>query len=140
MKRLFLLLVVAFAANFAVATPSNYTINDNQIESLFNNSEQVDAASFNDMLLNASPKGVNGTYMQNGDNVVTAFVLATLLGYLGIHRAYLGTSALVIVAYIITCGGFGILTLVDWIMLLLELVDGSESSQYADNPSLFMWR
>ena len=48
---------------------------------------------------------------------VTAALLCWFLGFLGIHRFYLGYTTIGILQ-IITCGGFGIWVIVDFIMIL----------------------
>jgi hypothetical protein len=43
------------------------------------------------------------------------------------------------VGYILTCGGiFGIVPFVDWIVLLIGLVE-DDISKYVNNPKFFMW-
>ena len=76
-----------------------------------------------------------GNQILTDDDPVMAFVLATVLGYLGIHRLYLGTEPIVVILYIITGGGCGIITLVDWIMLLMVLLDEKDLAPYIDNPN-----
>ena len=53
----------------------------------------------------------------------------------GVHRWYLGTSVPTLVAYAITAGGFGIVTIVD----IIELIRAKDVSPYVDNPHFFMW-
>lgn len=48
---------------------------------------------------------------------VTAALLCWFLGFLGIHRFYLGHTTIGIIQ-IITCGGLGIWAIVDFIMIL----------------------
>lgn len=68
-----------------------------------------------------------------GDNYVMALVLCFFLGTLGIHRVVTGTP-ISILWYLLTFGGiFGIVPLIDFIMML---VDGN-TSRFEGNPSLF---
>ena len=46
-----------------------------------------------------------------------ALVISLLVGYLGIDRFYLGDTGLG-VAKLLTCGGFGVWTLVDWFLVM----------------------
>lgn len=51
---------------------------------------------------------------------------------------YLGTSPLAVILNIVTGGGFGIVYVVDWVVLLLGVIDGSVS-KYVNNPRWWMW-
>ena len=42
------------------------------------------------------------------------------------------------VGYILTCGGCGIVATVDWIVLLIGLIN-NDISKYVNNPKFFMW-
>ena len=142
MKKLFLFIaVVLFASTYSKANDA-YTINDNQLESVFNAATFVPITSIADLsgvnmnvnLSNASNAAVSDK------NAAVAFILAFFLGGLGIHRLYMGTKTMTWVGYILTCGGiFGIVPFVDWILLLIGLVNGGEISKYVDNPKFFMW-
>jgi len=48
----------------------------------------------------------------------TALILCVFLGPLGVHRLYLGTSVITIVAYVGTGAGFGTLWILDTIVLI----------------------
>jgi len=66
-----------------------------------------------------------------------ALVLDFFLGGFGVHRFYLGTATMTGIGYILTCGGiFGIVPLVDFIVLIINMDD---ISQYINNPKFFMW-
>ncbi|RKS05486.1 TM2 domain-containing membrane protein YozV [Nocardiopsis sp. Huas11] len=51
-------------------------------------------------------------------NWLTAVLLAFFLGVVGAHRFYVGKTGTAILM-IVTCGGAGVWTLIDFIMLLL---------------------
>ncbi len=65
-----------------------------------------------------------------------AVFLAVTVGVLGVHRWYLGTSTATLVAYALTFGGFGIVTVID----IVQLIRIKDISRYSDNPDFFMWR
>ena len=56
---------------------------------------------------------------------LTAFLLCTFLGPLGIHRFYVGKTGSGI-AQLLTLGGLGFWSLVDWIMILCGSFKDSE--------------
>ncbi len=63
---------------------------------------------------------------------VGAILLCFFLGWLGIHRVFMGGSALLIVGYILTAGGFfGLLPFIDFIRLIIN------SDHYKDNSRFF---
>ncbi len=129
-----------FTSYFSFASVSDYRIDDNAVESLFAQAEEVsilNSVDFNDM-----PAGIelmtNPEQLEGSDTPIVAFLLCSFLGGLGVHRLYLGTEAIVFIAYLCTGGGFGILTCGDWIMLLIGVIN-DDISKYVDNPALIMW-
>ncbi|TAE38530.1 MAG: TM2 domain-containing protein [Runella slithyformis] len=77
--------------------------------------------------------------MVAGKDATTSFLLAFFLGALGVHRFYMGTATLTGIGYILTCGGCGIVATVDWVVLLIAMVNKEGISKYEDNPKFFMW-
>lgn len=62
-------------------------------------------------------------------SAVVAILLAFFLGFLGVHRVYLGGRPILILFYIITFGGiFGILPLIDFIRLIIGHMDHYEGN------------
>ncbi|MCX6272255.1 MAG: TM2 domain-containing protein [Bacteroidetes bacterium] len=142
MKKLLLVfgLLLMISAT-SMANVSQYRINDDQIESLFASAQKVDVPVLTDFQdLAGMPTAVPVPVMKKSDkNAAVAFILAFFVGGLGIHRIYLGTATMTWVGYILTCGGiFGIVPFVDWIVLLVGLVE-DDISKYIDNPKFFMW-
>jgi TM2 domain-containing membrane protein YozV len=56
-------------------------------------------------------------HMTQFKNPTTAIILSVLIGHFGIDRFYLGDTGLGI-AKLLTCGGLGIWTLVDWFLIM----------------------
>ncbi|WP_304451791.1 TM2 domain-containing protein [Nocardiopsis sp. YSL2] len=54
----------------------------------------------------------------SGRNWLTTVLLAFFLGFVGAHRFYAGKTGTAILM-IVTCGGVGVWTLIDFIMILL---------------------
>jgi TM2 domain-containing membrane protein YozV len=135
-KTITFLLLVIFG--IAAANASHYRLNSEAVDKMFAEAESVEFFTPNAMAPYADFAGTSHTFISQDKNPAVAFILAWAVGYLGIHRAYLGTSTGTIVAYILTLGGCGIVALVDWVVLLLALID-DDISKYVDNPKFFMW-
>ncbi len=145
MKHFFFFILVCLLASTTTtyASIAQFKIDDTQIDQMMDNSEELNTASATSFDFTANTGIVlgaadNSVQVAGEKNAVVAFILAWFLGYLGIHRFYLGTKALTGVGYILTCGGFGIVAFVDWVMLLIGLVD-NDISRYVNNPKFFMW-
>ncbi len=137
MKKFVLSVAILLIGIFAVqADNTAYYPDFNSVDQLFAQAEQVDPMAMPGFAPLAGMETPT-TILSDKDPAI-AFILAWFLGPLGIHRAYLGTSTGTIVAYIITLGGCGIVAFVDWVMLLIGLVN-DDISKYVDNPSFFMW-
>ncbi|MEL7001867.1 MAG: TM2 domain-containing protein [Bacteroidota bacterium] len=135
MKKLLLLtMMMAFMASVSTFASSKYKIDDVAVEQVLDNGVAVvtaDAAA-NTVL------DVNSTNAQLAEkNALVAIILDFFLGGLGVHRVYLGGSGILILGYIVTCFGiFGLIPLVDLIVLAINFDD---ISKYVDNDALFMW-
>ncbi len=138
MKKLFLSLLILFAGVFVFEASANtYRLDQAEVDQMFAQAEQVDLMAMHSMSPMTSNTASTMLAVQDKDPLI-AFILAWVVGPLGIHRAYLGTSTGTIIAYILTAGGCGIVAMVDWIVLLIGLVN-DDISKYIDNPSFFMW-
>ena len=133
MKKIFAILVALTAFTFA-AKAASYEISDSAVDALFAEAELVAPAS---AMAEGAAGSISGASAEN--KTIIALVVDTIgLGCLGIHRLILGTRPVNVLLYIITFGGiFGIIPLVDWIMLLLDVLEGTAS--YIGNPSFLMW-
>ena len=132
----FLLTVLGISA--AVASANQYRLDNAAVDQMFANAEAVEFLAPGAMAPLADLGSTSHAFVTEDKNPAVAFILAWALGYLGIHRAYLGTSTGTIIAYILTLGGCGIVALVDWVVLLMALID-DDVSKYVDNPKFFMW-
>jgi len=141
MKKLLITLTLAAFVVVAKADSNPYTVNDAQIESVMHAAQTVSLADMSQTanLAMAGNTAANGAAVSDvdGKNFTAAILLNFFLGYLGIHRLYLGTKTLTWVGYILTCGGiFGIVPLVDFIVLI---INNQDISPYVNNPKFFMW-
>lgn len=137
MKKVLLSFVAIFICAFAIqANTSMYHLDHNAVDQMFAQAEHVDLLSMHSTSFMA---GSSTTMLSAQDkDPVIAFILAWFIGPLGIHRAYLGTSTGTIIGYILTLGGCGIVAFVDWVVLLIGMIN-DDISKYIDNPKFFMW-
>ena len=138
MKKILTLLGIGLVLLSVNSFAGNYTVDQNKIDAMFANATDITAiAAFDLGDLQALP--MTSAQLDEKDPII-ALALATVLGYLGIHRLYLGTNPINIVLYIITAGGCGVVYVVDWIMLLMVMIDDEKSlAPYIDNPKFIMW-
>lgn len=126
MKKILVVLVALVAFSFA-ANASSYSVNDASIDALFAEATMEAPA----------PAGIVNADGQT--KTLIAFVIDTIgLGAIGIHRLILGTKPVNVVWYILTFGGiFCLIPFIDWIMMLIDLLNGSAS--FINNPAFIMW-
>ncbi len=134
MKKLFLIALFG-AASMAISTfasAERYRISDESVEALFSASTLVTQH------INLNPLGVLTTAaVQKEKDALVAILLDFFLGWIAIHRVYLGGKPILIFGYLITCGGiFGIVPLIDLIVLAINFDD---ISQFVGNSKFFMW-
>ena len=137
MRKLSLLAVLILTLSWVSLADANhrYSIDEAAIDDLFATSQHVDPMSaFSGAFGTTALQGAD-----HGKQPALAFALAWVLGPLGIHRFYLGTATMTGVGYILTLGGCGIVATIDWIMLLIELIDEKNFENYVNNPRFFMW-
>lgn len=117
----------------------DYKLDQSKINAMFENATDITSISAFDL------NSFNGLESHNAvldeKDPVIALVLATVLGGFGVHRLYLGTKPVNALLYIITGGGCGVVVAVDWIMLLMVLIDDEKGlGPYIDNDSFIMWK
>lgn len=131
----------------SIASTSEYVIDDAKVETTLNSGVQVASLiSSMDVTTTSSSTNLLAAMTNNlpkttvsGKDATTAVILATFLGFIGVHRFYMGTATLTGIGYILTLGGCGIVATVDWVVLLIALVNKESISKYEDNPKFFMW-
>ena len=128
------MLVCTVGLAYSSKASSIYQVNDAAIEAALNVATPIvgqlaDAASI------MSPFSVQAS--ASDKNVWIAVVLNFFLGGIAIHRVYLGTKPIMILWYLITCGGiFGIVPLVDFIVLI---INNQDIGKYVGSNKFFMW-
>ena len=133
MKKLVLSIIAVLAIAFS-ANAANYKVDNNAIDNLIENAEEVYTLDV------AAPAAANlPAVSQKEVKPVTALILNFFLGGFGVHRHYMGTAPGMWALYTFTFGGiFGIVPLVDFIMLIIGTVD-NDISRYINNRKFFMW-
>lgn len=128
------LLISLFMTSYQSNASSIYEVDDAAIETLFENSKVVltGISGAADLLM---PLKADAAMAEK--NVWIAVVLDFFLGGLAIHRVYLGGTPVLILGYLITFGGiFGLVPLVDLVVLIVE---NQDISKYVGSNKFFMW-
>jgi TM2 domain-containing membrane protein YozV len=137
MKKIFMLAAFMMVAAFVQAGSKDYYVNDAAVEETLSSAIQVEltTADFSQQLEMMNQASVQA----DNPNPWVAFALSWVLGGIGVHRVYLGGKGSLILIYFITCGGiFGIVPLIDWIVLLVGAIKG-DISEFVNNDAFFMW-
>lgn len=133
MKKLLITLFAVFAIG-ATASAASYKLDDASIDQVIENATEVSAL---DMMADMS---ATATLQASGKSDAIALVLDFFLGGFGIHRHYMGTRPFMWAIYTFTIGGiFGIVPFVDFIVMVVGLIEDGSLSQYYGNTSFFMW-
>jgi len=128
-------LVLMCSVSLANVNSSSYKVDHASIDAMIDNAVEVS------LLNGAFPLDVHGSsaMLSASPEPWLAFALAWVVGWCGVHRHYLGSTDTMWALYLFTCGGiFGIVTFVDWIVLLIGAVH-EDISKYTNNPKFFMW-
>lgn len=136
MKKIIISLIAILGLGLA-ASANNYTIDESAIDAMIENAVEVSPMS-----VEAGAAGIQDPTIKFGSapQPVLAFVLSVIpvTGWLAVHRMYLGTSPLAVILNIVTGGGFGIVYVVDWVVLLMGVLDNN-ISRYVNNGNWLMW-
>lgn len=131
MKKLMLTLAVALFA-ICSASANNYVANDAAIDALVDNSIE--------MVMEAAPAAPATAVSSKNPVVATALSLIPVTNWLALHRYYLGTAPWMALPYVLTGSGFGILYVVDSVVLAIDLIESNSiSGKYMNNQKILMW-
>lgn len=135
MKKLIISVIAVLAIAFS-ANAANYKVDNNAIDNIIENATEIVTL---EVAAPAAAPAANVTEVSEV-KAVTAFILNFFLGGFGIHRHYMGTAPFMWALYTFTVAGiFGIVPTVDFVVLLIALIDGSSISKYCNNTKFFMW-
>lgn len=133
MKKVLFTMAFALCIVFTSAANSAYYVNDSEVETLLEESVQVNP--FENGTEMAAFMNPDGVYAEK--NAWIAVILDLLLGGIAIHRVYLGGTPILILGYFFTFGGiFGLLPLGDLIALI---INNADISRYVDSNAFIMW-
>lgn len=134
MKKLVLSLVAVLAVAFS-ANAANYKVDNDAIDNIIESATEVVVLDV------AAPAAANLPAVANAEiNGTSALILNFFLGWCGVHRHYMGTAPGMWALYLFTAGGiFGIVPLVDFVMLIVAIADKGDISKYINNRKFFMW-
>ncbi len=144
MKNIVIILVVMFALLCNNnCTANSYKLDDSAVESLFNKASDISSSPFMDytsIALFGKKEVLEGTEdKQMVAGIIAIAQIVTGIGwFIPIHRLYLGVGdgiGKILLGYICTGSGCGIILLVDAISLLMD----SEGTKYIGNPKFLMW-
>lgn len=144
MKKLLVCMFALFGM-VGLSFADKYELDNNAIDNAFNQAttlslDNMDLSALNGLDINLNLNSEIATMGgAGGKNWGVAALLDFFLGGIGIHRMYLGSSNLMWLYYGITCCGiFGIVPLVDFIVIIVDGIDGN-IGKYCNNSSYFMW-
>lgn len=134
MKKVILCLIAVLGLGIA-ASAANYTIDEQSIDAMIEMAEEVTPAA-----MEAQGATDVTIHLGNGAQPIVAFLLSIfpVTSWLAIHRMYMGTSILAVILNIVTGAGFGVVYVVDWVMLLIGVLDNN-IGQYCNNGRWWMW-
>ena len=141
MKKISLLIVFLLSAALTFAS-NNYKLNDEKVDQLFNNATEISTAGLAPMAANAMNIASITSSTDVNNKILIAWILQLIpiVDFFGIHRYVLGTKSNMWILYGITCGGiFGIVPIIDWVVLLVNGLIENKGDQYLNNDKFFMW-
>lgn len=133
MKKLVLTLAVALFA-ICSASANNYVANDAAIDALVENSVE--------MVMEAAPvmPAAPVVALSSNPDPLIGTLLSWFTGWCGLHRYYLGTAPWMVLPYLLTGGGFGVVTLIDAVLMTIDLIQNNNiNPQYINNERILMW-
>lgn len=133
----FLLLFSAVLLGASVTLANPYKIDDASVETAFEQATEVSILNVTESNAALAPVNVTNTSAVAAGG---AFIRCWFLGGLGWHRAYLNGGGIFFTKYCFTCGGLGILSTIDWWMLLFKVVGDGNVSDFENNDGWFMWK
>jgi TM2 domain-containing membrane protein YozV len=117
-----------------VSFSSNYSVDLNAVDNLISSANEIDIS--NQTFINLDKNKIGDEQIIQKNPFVAWILTYTIVGF---HRLYLGTSMATFAAYFITLGGFLVLDIIDYAVLLAAMIDHRPMDKYVNNPNFFMW-
>jgi hypothetical protein len=76
--------------------------------------------------------------LRENKKLVAAICALPPFGLIGLHRIYLHSAPYVPVVYLCTLGGAGVLTMIDFVFILVKTPEEIEA-EFEGNNKIFMW-
>lgn len=140
MKKAILICAALFGMTIVASANSEYAVNDAAIDALVECSIETASVPVSFASADLEKVGNEAKKVWNKKNEGVAVALCFVLGGFGIHRHYLGTAKWMWAAYTFTLGGiFGIVPLVDFVVMIIDLVTGEGMREFYGNEKFFAW-
>ena len=137
MKKILLALVAMFAITLA-ANAADYRLDESAIDAVIENAVAVSPSSIMGEM-NATMHS-NASLSAGTVNSAAAIILNFFLGGFGVHRHYMGTRPWMWAIYTFTlCGFFGVVPFVDFIVMIVALVEDGSVGRYCGDTRFIMW-
>lgn len=142
MKSVISLLAVLFAGialhaqdtlpqEMTAATPQRETVTDTLVV------EMKEVLITDSAVVPPLPETKAGTVREN-KKLIAAICAFPPFGLFGLHRIYLHSAPYVPVVYLCTLGGAGVLTMIDFVVILLKTPE-EINAEFENNDKIFMW-
>lgn len=140
MKKINVLVVLLFFAAVQFSNANSYKLDNSKVDAMFATASEVSATEITNFQMNSMVSGDVIKLVDNPEPLVAWLCSwSYAIGIAGIHRLYLGTGIVTFIVYLITWGGCGIIQTVDWIVLLLEVIQKKNFDKYVGNTKILMW-
>lgn len=145
-------LLTLFAGIFLVSSMSfagNYELDNAQIDKQIEQAQEISIVELTNTATSSIVADYNyaPTNISELDKGTLAFIVLSV-GYFvgviplfGIHRIIMGSSPKIAVLYCVTLGGIcGVVPTIDWIVLLIRIINKEGAGSYMNNDKLFGWQ
>ena len=133
-KLMFLFSALMLTASVSMAG-NPYEVDDQAVNAMFENATEV---SIMDVDAN-NTMDVAGITETQAASAGGALIRCWLFGSLGWHRAYLNGEGFLFPKYCWTLGGCGMLSGIDWWLLVFKVIGDGDVSKFENNNGWFMW-